>query len=43
MLALMQDEGTRGNGRPEYRYSWFGWANGIRFDRDRNGPGGNNL
>jgi hypothetical protein len=26
MLALMQDDGTRGNGRPEYRYSWFGWA-----------------
>ena len=26
MLALMQGDGTRGNGRPEYRYSWFGWA-----------------
>jgi hypothetical protein len=25
-VALMQDDGTRGNGRPEYRYSWFGWA-----------------
>ena len=32
----MQDDGTRGNGRPEYSYSWFGWAMEFRFDRDRN-------
>ena len=31
----MQDDGTGGNGRPEYRYSWFGWAMEFRFDRDR--------
>ena len=37
-VALMQDDGTRRDGRLEYRYSWFGWAMEFRFDRDPNGP-----